>query len=379
MSLYLTQFQRKDGKISAIWRYDFEKGGKRYAGSLGQVSEAEAQMRYATLKGLVEEAIFREKETALRLKLGLAPSFEAFANRFVEYYRANTRPSTVQAVDNCVKQFLPTLGRKRLSDVTPEDVDAFKKDARARGWSPFTINRRVGILKTLFTRAVEWGELPKSPIQRVKKLKVLAKHHRVLTPEEETQLLNTCNPQLRVVVFAALLTGMRRSELTTLVWRDVHWDAGLIRIRAEVTKTGRERHVPLSDTLEAVLRPLQGGADDRVFGYRDFGKSYQRAVRKSGIAHCRFHDLRHTFATRLLNKGVDLRTVQELLGHTSLTMIQAYTHPDHAHLRQAIARLDAAVTLPVDGKPSAQSVEAILQGLARLGVVELSGGAKMAS
>ena len=157
-------------------------------------------------------------------------------------------------------------------------------------------------------------------------------------------------PVLRVVILAAAFTGLRQSELLGLRWRDVDWDARRIRVRTafvrgEHSKEGKSdlstrRSVPMSDRLAAELnrwraRSVYGRDDDLVVAHPELGtpldrtkvtRRFQRACRDAGVRIVRFHDLRHTFATRLAASGVPLRTIQEFLGHADLKTTQIYAH-----------------------------------------------------
>lgn len=141
---------------------------------------------------------------------------------------------------------------------------------------------------------------------------------RFLTQDEATKLLDECPAHLRPVVFAALHTGMRRGEILKLKWEAIR--AGYIYLTE--TKTGEGREIPVSDDLADLFKTLRqenGLRSPYVFLGRDgkrireLRRSFAGACRRAGIKEFRFHDLRHTFASWLVMKGVDLKAVQELL------------------------------------------------------------------
>jgi integrase len=161
-------------------------------------------------------------------------------------------------------------------------------------------------------------------------------------------LLAYCGPQLRPLVITALHTGFRASELRSLTWSDVDFRRRMITVRAGYAKNGGARHVPmnqlLTDTLKSVK--LANYQVDRVFcnregvPYRSFRSAFERAVRKVEIVDFTFHDLRHTFASRLVMAGVDLPTVKELLGHRDISMTMRYTHLSSDHKQAAVGKLE---------------------------------------
>jgi integrase len=181
----------------------------------------------------------------------------------------------------------------------------------------------------------------------VKQVRLFREHNartRFLTEEEEAYLLAHCNPHLKPLVITALHTGFRKSELLSLRWANVDFRHRLIKVEAAYTKTHEARSVPMTETLTATLKSLKITAPSDstgfVFGYRNVTKTFARAVKRAEIVDFTFHDLRHTFASRLVMAGVDLATVKELMGHKHITMTLRYTHLAPGHKRSAMAALD---------------------------------------
>jgi integrase len=171
-------------------------------------------------------------------------------------------------------------------------------------------------------------------------------------------------PVIRVVVLTAAMTGLRRSELLGLRWRDVDWEAQRLRVRnayvlGEHSTAGKSDHstrrsVPLADRLLAELdrwsqRTVFSDDDDLVFAHPQTGhaldgtkvsRRFKAACRAAAVRPVRFHDLRHTFATRLAASGQPLRTIQEFLGHADAKTTQIYAH--YAPSKQEVAMVNAA-------------------------------------
>jgi integrase len=172
---------------------------------------------------------------------------------------------------------------------------------------------------------------------------------RWLTPAEETQLMAAAFPWLQEIMVVALHTGMRQGEILALQWQDIDFERGTLMVMH--SKNGTRRTLPLTSTVFELLVTRQARVGIKV-GFvftiengtrvkpRYLVRAFQKAVRRSGIAHVRFHDLRHTFATRLVQRGVDLYRVQRLLGHKTSIMTQRYAHHSPESLREGVRVLE---------------------------------------
>jgi integrase len=175
------------------------------------------------------------------------------------------------------------------------------------------------------------------------------KRERIITREEESRLLEACTGRrahLRPIVICALDTGLRRGEILKLRWRDVDMEAGLIVIQAFNTKTMRERQVAITVRLYRELKKLWSSSANTssalVFGITDtFRTAYYGACRTAGLSDVRFHDLRHTAATRLIGGDISLPEVGRLLGHTQPATTYRYVNANIETARRAAMVLDA--------------------------------------
>ncbi len=210
-----------------------------------------------------------------------------------------------------------------------------------------TVNRDLALVRRMLSLAVEWGYLDET---RMPKFRFYPEKdnlkERILTQEEEQRLLAVCPPRLKSMIIVALNSGMRLGEILGLRWSQVDLASG--RIRVERTKSGRIRYVDMNEVLIAEFRRLREGRgrSECVFTspitgqpFVDAGSAWATACRRAEIKGLRFHDLRHTFATRLIEHGVNLITVKELLGHSSVEITQRYTHPAEALKKAAVAAL----------------------------------------
>jgi integrase len=201
---------------------------------------------------------------------------------------------------------------------------------------------------------VEWGHLRDNPTKTVKLIKTGEKGFRFLSREEISLLLRVCadigNRQFLGIVLVALNTGMRKGEILSLRWKEVDLRRRQIRVVSSEdgnTKNYKTRTIPMNKGLEDFIRKHPRRLDSPYVFQGPSGEPYTktnyhftRAVRRAGIPHARFHDLRHTFASHLVMKGIDLRTVQELLGHGDMRMTLKYAHLGPDHVRKAVEVLD---------------------------------------
>ena len=182
---------------------------------------------------------------------------------------------------------------------------------------------------------------------------------RILMPEEETGLLTHCGPKRRPLVLTAWHSGFRASELLAMTWADVDFRQRIMTMRVAYTKNDESRSVPMNEVLTATLQAVRMSmsADGPVFQtrtgklYRSFRTAFTHAVRQAGMMDFTFHDLRHTFASRLVMSGVDLPTVQALMGHKDISMTLRCTHLSRDHKQRAVRVLESFAEKPPQFSP----------------------------
>jgi integrase len=242
------------------------------------------------------------------------------------------------------------FGKLTLAEITPRLIVEYKNKRYMDKVKPATINRELAAMKKAFNLAVkEWEWCRENPVRRVSMEKENNKRDRWLTEKEEGKVLGACLPWLREIVAFALGTGMRMGEVLGL-----HW-AGVDLFRKTVTvfhsKNGERRTIPMNQTVfEALKAKARAKSDGSVFVFQTttetaidgshLRRAFRSALQKAKIKDFRFHDLRHTFATRLVQRGVDLYRVQQLLGHKSGAMTQRYAHHSPESLRSSVEVLD---------------------------------------
>jgi len=216
--------------------------------------------------------------------------------------------------------------------------------------SAAAVNRPLGLLRSLLRQAKKWKLLDEVP--EIEFEEEPTGVIRFLTPEEATRLLAACrqsrNAALADLVEFAMFTGVRRGEALGLEWENVDRSRGVVVLVK--TKNGKPRDVQLSRNADAVLaRRWAQGAAGLVFGSRNwnsFRQAWVGALKAAGIRRFRFHDLRHTTASWLVQQGRSLKEVKELLGHSDIAITLRYAHLAPDHLRAAVASLDGILDVP---------------------------------
>ncbi len=252
-----------------------------------------------------------------------------------------------------------------LAQITPRLIVEYKNQLFADELAPASVNRHLGTLKKAFNLAVrEWEWCQRNPVLSVSMERESNGRDRWLTVEEESRLLAACGPWLQDIVQFALGTGMRMGEILSLSWRGV--DLTRRTVMLFHSQNGERRTIPMNQTILSLVKAKKEEAhlikqptgnlvklnaenpSDLVFRSKagtpiesgHLRRSFRLALKKAGIEDFHFHDLRHTFATRLVQAGVELYKVQRLLGHKSPMMTQRYAHHYPESLRDGVEVLD---------------------------------------
>ena len=346
---------RKRGDTwSAYWR---DASGKQHAKAIG-TRKKDAEAYLTRVQSRVDDGTYRE----------LAPiTFAAVAEQWLRDYAAvSVKPSTLGGYRSMLDSSLvPFFGPVQLTSIRPGDVQRYIAERIESGRKPATVQKAVILLKTMFKHAVEWDYLRTNPAQNVKAPRREHVEMEFLTPDEIRVFLAALEPRWYALFFTATFTGMRLGELLALQWSDIDWHGGTIRVRRSVwrgrfqePKSKRSvRTIGMSPRLAAVLMDHKletpwsehdlvfCGSDGQVIDQANLRhRVFEPTLEAAGLRKMRIHDLRHTFASLLINQGENLKYVQQQLGHASITTtVDRYGHlmPD-AHIG-ASQRLDATV------------------------------------
>ncbi len=224
------------------------------------------------------------------------------------------------------------------------------KATRLQSVSPASVNRELACLKYMYTKAIEWGFAKANPAKKVKLLKEPPGRLRYLKPNEVDVLLKAWADHLCSIVVTALNTGMRKSEILNLKWQEV--DLENRKITVANAKNNEKRVIPINKTLLKELSVLKRdpeieyvflGKDGLHVG--DTKKAFLGAIKRAKFTDFRFHDLRHTFGSQMVMQGVNIRTVQQIMGHKDIKMTMRYSHLSSEYVHEAMERLDSTWTL----------------------------------
>lgn len=240
----------------------------------------------------------------------------------------------------------PAFGDRRLADIEPHEVEKWLRDLSVQGLAPATCNRTLAVFKSICSLAGTHGLLPvgQSPCAGVLPFKIHTLRERYLTPDEARRLMRELERSSRpeaTAIRLLLLTGARKSEIIKARWEHIRLDLRLLIV--PLSKSGKPRHIPLSDEAITVIRSIQhqpgcpwlfpGHAPGKPLS--DIYVFWNKLRRSLGLADVRIHDLRHTFASFLVNAGHSLYEVQKLLGHSDPRTTMRYAHLGQASLMAA--------------------------------------------
>jgi integrase len=349
----MAKVTKREGKKGVSWVADyFNPEGQRIRKAFALKKDAEAYL--GKVLATKKEGRYHD---VFDIKKGSLVTFNELADEYVKSYQDQKSFANVKCY--LVDEYRKVFGNRRLSEISFLDLQKYRNQRKAtpaktgKPRADGTINREMSVLRHIFSKAVEWEMLETNPFRKGSGLMVKENNHRLrfLSDAEIEALLKACEdlktraPHLKPIVEVALLTGMRREEMLGLKREQIR--NGFIYLTE--TKSNKARQIPIHDRLAQVLKELRqrnqlkseyvfcDGQGRRVYEVR---KSFASACRRAGIKGFRFHDLRHTFASHLVMKGISLKAVQELLGHSDLKMTMRYAHLSQDHLRDAMAVLN---------------------------------------
>jgi site-specific recombinase XerD len=330
-------FQRPP-KSGVFWIDYYDAGRKRHREKIGRRSEAlEA---FARRQAEIREGRYLSPRSA-------AVSFRDLAIAGMQHKKLRLAPQSYKTDCLRLETILPMIGATPAELLTPEQLEKLFSDLRAAGNSGSTVNRYRSLISSIYSFALRTGRLRTNPVARVKRFRENDSRVRYLKDDEETRLRGvvreTC-PDHEPELDLALYTGMRRGEQFTLKWKDVDLDRGILTVKG---KTGRRFIVVNSSTRAAIERLQLAKKADAVYvcrstkddAQRDWRRWLEDSAKAAGVQDFHWHDLRHTFASRLVMAGVDIRTVQELLGHKSILMTMRYAHLSPDHRQAAVEKI----------------------------------------
>jgi site-specific recombinase XerD len=341
----------------------------RYADAMGRIRRERAGLKSSAI------ALYQKRKTEVLQRKKLPEnlrspmvSFAELAREALAYSKAHKR-----SYQDDVVRMARLLNRFRdhaADSITPQELDQhLTKTAEESNWAPATVNRYRALISLVFRLGIESGKVKENPARLVKHRQENNTRVRCLSTEEEIRLravVSATCPEHMPELDLTLNTGLRLGELYGLDWENVNLARRVLTVLRP--KNGEMRHIPLNGPALAALAELQKRSDGIGPVIRNAAGGalasprywFEPAVRNAKIRNFSWHCLRHTFASRLVMAGVDLRTVQELMGHKSIQMTVRYSHLTPKHTLAAVERLaGAALATPTDTKTSTRPEEQI--------------------
>lgn len=289
--------------------------------------------------------------------------FEKLCVQYLDHGKPGNRPQTKRRDRTSIKNLLRYFGGMTLQQITKQNVERYmtarlkeyvpnRKNVEPKKVNTRTVNIEVTTLNSMLNKAVDWGHLRVNSVKGIRKLPVDPRPPMILSEAEEALLMDYLPHYQQPIVKFVLNTGLRLQETLKLQWGYIYWEQRMLIFGRDVKKR-RIRRVPLNNTAIQILRAYKLFADMRtknkefVFVKSDgtsFGniiKGFKAACRKAGIPGFRIHDLRATFSVRFLSRpGNNIRELQMILGHKSITTTAIYLQYVDSYLVEAVKRMD---------------------------------------
>ena len=342
-------------------------------GDADDITREEARLRVnqLTLDIALSDDLFPEtlveSQHPLRFNVWVEHHYLPFAKSYKRSWGAD---------DSYLKNHhVPFFGEGFIHEVTRDQVTQFRDRMMAKGYAPGTVNRCLVLLRYMFNLAIKWGVggIDKNPTKDVPLVPDTKKMERFLSEEEAQRLYKAVeaseNPFLQDIIPLLLLTGGRKREILDARWENVLWPRKLLLI--PLPKGGKPRYIPLSSQALKILESVRARQMDLfqielpvtgwVFPnpktqkpYVSIYNSWDSARKRAGLETLRMHDLRHSFASFLVNHGRSLYEVQRILGHTQIRTTQRYAHLSQDTLLEAVNMagnmLEKELFAPADGR-----------------------------
>jgi len=276
---------------------------------------------------------------------------------FYEHYHPHSRmvhKTTKARVGAYKKHISPFFAKTPVQDITASSIRAWRSSLLKKGLSPSTINKLLVIFGQLIDLAhdLEIKNVQERRKLGLKGLEVANANDFFLTGEQLSKLRNACakssNTSLLTIVDLLILTGARKREILDATWNNIDLELRLLRV--PLSKNGKPRHITLCQQAVAIFSELKSTRSNSVYilpnpatgePYQCIFHAWDKARIAAGLPNVRIHDLRHSFASALVNSGVSLYEVQQLLGHASIKTTQRYAHLDQTRLQRSVESVSA--------------------------------------
>jgi integrase len=328
---------------SGVWWISYQDaGGKRHREKTGR--------RAAAIDAVARRRLEVKEGRFIPPRAGDRVTFRELATAALAHKKLLLAPLSYETDLGRLRKLYPLIGNVPADCLTAARIAETLAHLKA-STTGSTVNRYRSVISSVYSFAVRAGRMTTNPVARVERFRENPSRLNWLRPEQEKAVRETIDTNRHETEFSLVLnTGMRRGENWNLVWRDVDLVHGNITVHG---KTGR-RHIPANASAKEALLQLQkiSGDDEFVCPDRNAAKNVARdwrhwfedAVEKAGVEDFHFHDIRHTFGSRLIMQGVDIRTVQELMGHKDIRVTMKYSHLADDHRKAAVEKMKPPAT-----------------------------------
>ena len=269
-----------------------------------------------------------------------------FAHEYINTYSKVNKAASTSRIDALsLKRWIEFTGNIPINSVTVKMIEQFKQE-RQKTIKPVSLNIELRALKAAFQVAVSWEYLKENPFKKVRQIRIeegdVPRH---LSREEVSLLFNAVDDEMMRRLFEFYLnTGGRRNEVLSLTWKNIDLENQTVKF-VNGTKFGKKRVVPLNTRALEILTQLGKSkhiSTDRIFKYEKnyISRKFKYYARKAGLSESiRTHSLRHTFASILVDSSIDIHTIKELMGHSSVKVTEIYSHLSPEHKVKAVNKL----------------------------------------
>jgi integrase len=336
MKISMNLHQKPTGVYYVIFR---DSKGKQRWKSLGTKNKGEATRLYNQFKRAYLQGKLRKLEDNLS-----NITLQKFVDEYLEYTEKTKEANTYSNAKFCLQNFIKFFNSLlNLNAVTQKDIDYYilycLKNEKNK---PITVNKKLKALRAAFNAAIDWSYIKTNPVKSNKFLKIDKQPKRYLEKNEIYTLLSAIDDiDFKNYVIVCLYTGCRRNEVLYLEWKDIDFKNNEILIKK--SKSHHSRYIPINMVLREIVLSMKGNSNriGRLFDRWSPDRVTHKFIyyaRKAGVK-CRLHDLRHTFATFMINLDVSIKTLQALLGHEDISSTMIYADTMEESKKRAIEML----------------------------------------
>jgi len=319
------------------WAIDYRYKGRRYRKVVAPTRKLALDIERKILTDIKQGAFFPDLDTQ-------DVTFAEIANKYWTLHGSKTRGASnfIYTYNKILERF----GHMKVTDISTADVQTFYNDTWART-SPSTANRMFSLYRAILNKAITLKLYKgQNPCQGVIRQRENPPREHYFDREQIKALLINANNELKPLLAFSILTGARRGESLNLYWKDIDFNARIIRILK--SKSGKGREIPISQDLMPLLLNLRKGPFEKVFNITvpALRYSFNKLLKKLGMEEYHFHDLRHTFASHYMMNGGALLDLSKLMGHSRVEQTVRYSHLSPHYIQKTISVMNGVIALP---------------------------------